>query len=173
MPTMPAQRPRHRPPHHIFGFAVAGVTVALAVFELLYRVLRVPDYAAALLVGLALLPALVWALVKTIASLLADPDNVAHALLFAFADLVLTIVLFAFLYLELGIVDTGSGREVTDFWTCLYFSASTITTSGLGDFVPAPETRVLAALEMVTGYVVFGILTAAAFFLLTHRSRTP
>jgi hypothetical protein len=60
---------------------------------------------------------------------------------------------------------------VSSFLTCLYFSASIITTIGLGDFAPNPETRLIAAVEMIFGYLAFGIVIAATFSLLDHRSR--
>jgi hypothetical protein len=54
---------------------------------------------------------------------------------------VLTIVFFAVLYSELGIVAATDppGTVVHSFTTCLYFSAVTFTTVGFGDFVPPPN----------------------------------
>jgi hypothetical protein len=162
-------------PHHVFRAALVGSLLAIAVFELLLRVVGLRQDLTALVLGVAMVPALVAGFIRQVGALLSDPDRLPHTIGYAFGTIALTIVFFAFLYRELGIVRPGDPRgvEVTDFFTCLYFSASTITTAGLGDFVPMPEARFMAALEMVIGYVAFGIVTAASFFLISHRSRKP
>ncbi|CAA9330873.1 MAG: hypothetical protein AVDCRST_MAG89-2118 [uncultured Gemmatimonadetes bacterium] len=125
-----------------------------------------------MVLGLALLPALGTGLIRQIAALLHDPDGHAHTIAFAFANLFVAMVFFALIYLELGIYSPSEpGGDVTSFTTCLYFSASILTTTGLGEFVPRPETRFIAALQMIFGYLAFGILTSATFFLLLHRSQ--
>lgn len=158
-------------PYKLFSSATVGAMVALAVFELMHRVLRLDEGISGLILGLALVPAIVTGLVRQVAALLADPDGHLPTLGFAFANILLTVVFFAFIYLELGIYSPAHPeREVTSFLVCLYFSASTITTTGLGEFVPRPETRFVATVEMMFGYFAFGIVTAATFFLLDHRS---
>ncbi|HSU17333.1 potassium channel family protein [Longimicrobium sp.] len=162
-------------PHHVFRGALVGSVVALGVFELLLRVVGLRQDVTAIILGVAMIPALVVGFIRQVGALLSDPDRLPHTIGYAFGTIALTILFFAFLYRELGIVrpsDPAAG-EVTSFFTCLYFSASTITTAGLGDFVPMPEARIMAALEMVIGYVAFGIVTAASFFLISHRSRKP
>ena len=166
MPADPRQRP-----HHVFLGSVTGTLVAVVAFELMLRGLRLPQHVTALVLGVVLIPALVLAFARFVRTMSDGVDGVARAVAFAFANLALVIVFFAFLYGELGIVNTATRAEVTDFWSCLYFSASTITTAGLGDFVPTAEARFMAALEMMIGYVAFGIVTAAAFHLLTFRRR--
>jgi hypothetical protein len=88
---------------------------------------------------------------------------------------VLTIVFFAVLYSELGIVATAdpSAPVVRSFTTCLYCSAVTFTTVGFGDFVPSPESRLFASVESLTGYVVLGTITAVVFLLLSRRAGSP
>jgi hypothetical protein len=170
-PRLMHARSRAYPPYRLFRSAIVGVIVALTVFEVMLRVLRLGEGISGLILGLALVPAIVTALVRQVAALLADPDGHLPTLGFAFASILLTIVFFAFIYLELGIYSPANPeREVNSFLVCLYFSASTITTTGLGEFVPRPETRFIATLEMMFGYFAFGIVTAATFFLLDHRS---
>ncbi|HET7233753.1 MAG TPA: potassium channel family protein [Longimicrobium sp.] len=166
---------RRREPHHVFRDALLGGMVTIAVFEVMLRVLHLRQDVAAVILGVAMIPALVAGFIRQVGALLSDPDRLPHTIGYAFGTIALIIVFFAFMYRELGIVSPGdpSAREVTSFFTCLYFSASTITTAGLGDFVPMPEARIMAALEMVIGYVSFGIVTAASFFLIEHRSRRP
>jgi ion channel len=57
-----------------------------------------------------------------------------------------------------------------NFWIGLYFSVSTLTTVGDGDFFPMPQTRLVAAIEALTGYVLLGLAVATAFTPLSHRS---
>ena len=80
------------------------------------------------------------------------------------------MVFFSVLFTELGLVDSMSGRETNDFGTCLYFSVSTLTTLGYGDFFPTPEARMVAAIEAFTGYVLLGLVVGTAFTHLSHRS---
>lgn len=169
---MTGDKNRGRRPHHVFRGALVGAIVALGAFELMLRVLHIPQDRAAIVLGVAMIPALIVGFIRQVGALLSDPDRLPHTIGYAFGTLALIVVFFAFLYLELGIVSPASpGREVGSFFTCLYFSTSTITTAGLGEFVPTPEARIMAALEMVIGYVAFGIVTAASFFLIEHRSR--
>lgn len=164
-----------RKPHHVFRSALLGCVLAIVVFEVMLRVVGLPQDVTAVVLGVAMIPALVMGFVRQVGALLSDPDRLPHTIGYAFGTIALIIVFFAFLYRELGIVSPANpaAGEVTSFFTCLYFSASTITTAGLGDFVPVPEARFMAALEMVIGYVSFGIVTAASFFLISHRSRKP
>jgi hypothetical protein len=43
-----------------------------------------------------------------------------------------------------------------DFETALYFSTSTFATVGFGDVTPAHDMRLLAAIEGVAGFLIFG-----------------
>lgn len=166
--------PAHaRHPARLFRSATVGAIAAMGLFETMHRVLHLDESISGVVLGIALIPAIATGLVRQVATLLADPDGNAPTIVFAFANIVVTILFFAVIYLELGIYSPAdpTRTEITNFFTCLYFSASTITTAGLGDFVPTPEARFLAAVEMLFGYVAFGIVTAATFFLLVHRSR--
>ncbi len=52
------------------------------------------------------------------------------------------------------------GQFPGDFETALYFSASTFTTLGYGDVIPAPDHRLLAGVEGVMGLILIGWSTA-------------
>lgn len=60
-----------------------------------------------------------------------------------------------------------SGSTVFDPESCLYFSMTTWTTVGYGDFVPTPQFRLLAATEPLLGYVFLGVLLATIIRLLS------
>jgi hypothetical protein len=155
-----------------FRVPAFGGVVAIALFEVLLRVVHVDEEVAALCLGLTVLPALVVGLARRVAALAGDPRRHAAAVALAFGDVALAICFFAFLYLELGIYSPADPtRDVTSYLTCLYFSASTLTNAGLGDFLPRPETRFVAAVEMLFGYLALGIVTAATFSLLVRRER--
>jgi voltage-gated potassium channel Kch len=116
------------------------------------------------------LPILVSGIVTTISMVLGDPEGLGHVLRYTFAFLVLTIVFFAVLYAELGVGQVEGGVVTHDFMIGLYFSVSTFTTLGYGDFVPTPEARVVASVEALSGYVLLGLIVASAFALLSQRS---
>jgi voltage-gated potassium channel Kch len=151
------------------------ILASLLAFELAHRVLELHPLLSSTLLTLVYLPLLVWAVALTASAVIADPDNFGHVVVWAMGFAVLTIVFFAVLYSELGIVATAdpSAPVVRSFTTCLYFSAVTFTTVGFGDFVPTPESRLFASVESLTGYVVLGTITAVVFLLLSRRAGSP
>lgn len=155
---------------HSNRMLIAGIGFSLGVFEILHRVIAVPELVSSLVLSAIFFPLLVWAIVSTVSAILADPDSLGHTIRYAFIFLVLTVVFFAVVYTELGIRVSGGG-ESKDFWTCLYFSVATLTTLGYGDFAPMPEARAIAAVEAVSGYILLGILTAVTFHLINHRAQ--
>lgn len=153
---------------------LVGVVVGIALFETLHHFLKLPEAVSAAVLSVLFLPILISGIVTTISMVLGDPEELGHVLRYTFAFLVLTIVFFAVLYAELGVGQLGVGQTegiVThDFMIGLYFSVSTLTTLGYGDFVPTPEARVVASVEALSGYVLLGLIVASAFALLSHRS---
>lgn len=152
----------------LLGLAVAA---SLGAFEVLHRALKIPELVSSALLAVAFLPILVWAVVSVVARLLYDPDSFGYTIRHLFFLLLLVVAFFAVLYSELGIAEAATGREVRGLGVCLYFSVSTFTTLGYGDFLPLPETRLVAAVEALTGYVLLGISLASAFFLISHHSQ--
>lgn len=71
-----------------------------------------------------------------------------------------TILTYALQYWHAGIV-ASSGSVVRNFRDSLYFSVTTWTTLGYGDFTPIPVMRLTASIEAFTG--VFTIAVFAAF----------
>ena len=64
-------------------------------------------------------------------------------------------------------------EEKINYWTALYFSVTTFTTTGYGDITPGRELRGVAATEMLVGYIVFGMFVAGAYQLLTRPASRP
>ncbi|HEX8271491.1 MAG TPA: potassium channel family protein [Longimicrobiaceae bacterium] len=152
---------------------VAALAAAsLVFFELLHRVARAPELLSSTLLAASSLPLLFMAVVSLVARLLADPDHFAQAVRHLTGLLLVVIVFFAVLYTELGISPANTPEvEVRGFWISLYFSVTTFTSLGYGDYVPTHESRPVAAVEALTGYVLLGLTVAALFFLLSHHSR--
>lgn len=151
---------------------IAAIGGSLVVFELLHRWVRVPEVVSSAVLGIAFLPILILSVIAVVARLLQDPDRFLRTARHLVGLLAVVIVFFAVLYAELGISSTlAPDVEVRGFWTCLYFSVTTFTSVGFGDFIPTTETRLIAAVEALTGYVLLGLSVACAFFLLTHHAR--
>ena len=51
---------------------------------------------------------------------------------------------------------TGKGLTLANFFDCLYFSAITYTSLGLGDLVPTLQLRMLASAEVLNGLLMIG-----------------
>jgi len=99
------------------------------------------------------------------------PATRREARIDALIMLAVGIVLFAILscfacsYMETDIIGP-EGAIVTDFRTCLYFSAVTFTTLGYGDFYPTEKAMPLAAFEAICDFIFFGFLVALTVYSL-------
>lgn len=61
-----------------------------------------------------------------------------------------------------------------DFWRMVYFSATTITTTGYGDIIPLTgPARALTGIEAVLGWVLAGLFLNAAATRLSRKSNAP
>lgn len=74
----------------------------------------------------------------------------------------LLIVLFSILfYFNKDSILLNSGKmDILSFWDCLYFSSTTFTTLGYGDYSPTGIVRVGATLESLLGVLNVGFLVA-------------
>jgi hypothetical protein len=70
------------------------------------------------------------------------------------------IVFYAFVFINLGVVDSGT-KDVHDPWACLYLSMITWSTIGYGDVVPSDRARFWAASEGILGYFIMVLFIAA------------
>lgn len=165
---MPLRIPRYV---SSLGILFAVLSASLLGFLLMHRGLELHPMLSSSLLTVVYLPLLIWALLRAAASILKDPDEFVQGLVLAFGFTALTILFFGVIYTELGIVWVGgSGVLVQNFTTCLYFSATTFTTVGYGDFAPTPESRLLASIEALTGYLMLGTMTGVLFVVLSRWS---
>ena len=86
------------------------------------------------------------------------------------AILILMVIVFARAFQDHGI-QFADGHMVPsmDVGTHLYFSMTTWTTMGLGDFKPTPDSRAWAAVEGLCGYVFLGLFLVILPSLLGPR----
>jgi hypothetical protein len=74
-----------------------------------------------------------------------------------FLHSLILMTVFAGIYLGHGLLYNLSAAKTLDRSSALYFSIITWTTVGYGDFTPAPDLRLIAALESLIGYMFFGV----------------
>ena len=68
------------------------------------------------------------------------------------------VVSHAMVYQTVGLATVAGLNRDVGFSDALYFSIVTFTTLGYGDFQPAPELRIMSALQALSGYIFLGLL---------------
>lgn len=68
------------------------------------------------------------------------------------------VVSHAMVYQSVGLATVAGLNTDVGFLDALYFSIVTFTTLGYGDFQPAPELRIVSALQALSGYIFLGLL---------------
>ena len=77
-------------------------------------------------------------------------------LVFLAGHMVVTLFAYAMQYFHAGIAGSG-GVVIYSFRDSLYFSVTTWTTLGYGDFIPIPRMRLVTSLEALTGVISMAI----------------
>lgn len=67
-----------------------------------------------------------------------------------------TILVFAAIYWRYGLVSNGAEVEIT-IMESLYFSVTTWTTLGYGDFAPIARIRHITSIQAILGYIGLGL----------------
>lgn len=129
-------------------------------------------------VGLVFAGVFLWLLVKRVQAVYRGDGFRLRDVAMMAVNLLLMLAAYAYVYGVLGITDTTRdgnpviGGKNADFsWLtlgrCFYFSVSTLTTVGYGDFRPtAGVCRVIAGSQALLGYVVLGVLASTATTLI-------
>jgi len=87
------------------------------------------------------------------------------ALRFYFAILIIIVNIFAVIYWRYGLLQNGSHVDI-NYLTSLYFSITTWTTLGYGDFAPVERIRHITSIQALLGYVGLGVfITLAAGYI--------
>lgn len=73
---------------------------------------------------------------------------------------ILVAVAFGFLYYILpgGLINSRTGESVKNIFEFIYFSFTTILTTGYGDIVAVGFVRILTAVEGLFGWILFGLI---------------
>ncbi len=79
-----------------------------------------------------------------------------NALGFFFKFIVAIIITFAILYKRYGLVQNGEIVSIS-ILDSIYFSITTLTTLGYGDFSPSPRIRHITSIQAIMGYIGLGI----------------
>lgn len=112
----------------------------------------------------AVVVAFVWLVVARLRHVLTGTDDPLLTLLPVPVDLFLLLLAFAAAYFELGLIDNTlqSRPTIHELGTSLYYSVSTFTTLGYGDYYPTGVGRVFAAIQALTGYVILAIVASTS-----------
>ena len=81
------------------------------------------------------------------------------------------VLVFAVIYWKNGLVISGEYQKVL-FTDALYFSVTTWTTLGYGDFSPTPDLRLITSIQALLGYVAMGMLIALLSLWLPERMKS-
>lgn len=73
-----------------------------------------------------------------------------------FGILAITILSFAITYYRYGLLQNGQVVDIS-FLESIYFSITTWTTLGYGDFAPTPRIRHITSIEAILGYMGLGL----------------
>lgn len=84
-----------------------------------------------------------------------------RALIGLFGQGAAIVICFAGMYHAIGLL--SDGRLInTSGWTSIYFSVVTWTTLGYGDYAPASQLQIIAAMQAGLGLIFFGLLVGIA-----------
>jgi hypothetical protein len=78
------------------------------------------------------------------------------ALKFYFIILIVTVFIFAIIYWRYGLISNSKKIDIS-FFNAIYFSLTTWTTLGYGDFAPIPRLRHITSFEAISGYIGLGL----------------
>ena len=78
------------------------------------------------------------------------------ALKFYFIILIITVFIFAIIYWKYGLISNNKKIDIS-FLNAIYFSLTTWTTLGYGDFAPIPRIRHITSIEAISGYIGLGL----------------
>ena len=94
-----------------------------------------------------------------------------NALFLLVIHITVTILAFALHYKVAGLIDP-SAKVSHDFLDAVYFSITTFTTLGYGDFRPIPEIRLVTSMEALAGMISMAI-GASLLWLLCNENIIP
>lgn len=128
-----------------------GMTIFLAVASILTSFILPAELSVILL--LLSYPTAVYASGLTTGN---DDGDSEGALSFFWKLLTITLIVFAIIYWRYGLLQQGEQVDVS-LLEATYFSVTTFTTLGYGDFAPIPRIRHITSIQALLGYVALGL----------------
>lgn len=108
-------------------------------------------------VSVALLFLAISSAVYAVGLMIGNRDGkVDDALSFFWKFIIVIIIVFAVIYWRYGLMYQGELTQIS-FLDSLYFSVTTFTTLGYGDFSPIPRIRHITSVQALLGYVSLGV----------------
>jgi voltage-gated potassium channel len=100
-----------------------------------------------------------------------DPQPVARAVVAMARLLPLFIVLFAWTYAAMSVIDPATFSEPLTKTGSLYFTITVLSTVGFGDITPVTDTaRLIVSVQMLCDLVVIGIIVKLITGVAKHRA---
>jgi len=97
-----------------------------------------------------------------VASIIGESSGCHHQALKVYGlILIIIITIFAVIYWRYGLIHNGQHVDIS-FLTSIYFSITTWTTLGYGDFSPVERIRHITSVQAILGYVSLGVLITLA-----------
>jgi len=94
-----------------------------------------------------------------------------RSLFYRFGGTILfSIAAFAYIYFKHGLIASGKHQDI-GFEDALYFSITTWTTLGFGDFAPTPECRLVTSVEALVGYFSMAVFIIIAGLFVTEGTK--
>ena len=89
--------------------------------------------------------------------------------LWFFIHILITVFIYAWHYKQSGIIGSD-GIVVYSFRDSLYFSITTWTTLGYGDFAPIADMRLVTSIQAMTGLITFPVGFSLAWFMIQEST---
>jgi len=131
--------------YYFILFAISIIAVALNVWPLLVAYI---------------LCVLLFVIFLRVPAELAWSQNFFSSLVWIFmVNILYSIIVYAILYYRSGLIQNGNLIEIS-FLQSLYFSVTTWTTLGYGDFAPPEHMQLVTSIEALSGYFSMAIFIA-------------
>jgi len=144
-------------PRPVF-YALAVLIVAFPVYDMIRRPLPVACESFDGAVWFAVVPLIVALLLIPLTIITAESHDKQSGLVVSLVSIQTIILAFANIYSRSGV---HAGDVLPDHWSdYIYFSATTFTTLGYGDFLPCPGVRLMTSFEALLGLLYGPLLVA-------------
>ena len=125
--------------------------ILCGILALLFAIFKLPEFSVLFIIGLYYFS------IFHIAQVVGESRGWYRDILSTyFGILAITIITFAIIYYRYGLLQNGEHIDIT-ILESIYFSITTWTTLGYGDFAPIPRIRHITSVEAILGYIGLGL----------------